>query len=296
MAATNGHLVRLDGGVATELQRAGLPVSPPWWTTAALVTEEKRRLLRGVHTDFLAAGAQVLTANTFRCNLRALEPLGLDRAGLTWMVQAAVGVAAAARNAAGEPGTLIAGSMAPVEDCYRPDLTPPDDELRAEHRWLATELMRAGADLILIETMNTIREARIALDEAQAAGGRAWVSFVCASGGRLLSGEGVADAASVVEAGGAEVVLVNCTGLADTEESLRRIGEVCRCPIGAYPNLENRYRASGNGSLPAAASPDEFATTLHRWHDDLGASLLGGCCGTTPAHIAALRDRLDGHA
>jgi len=296
MAATNGHLVRLDGGIATELQRGGLPVSPPWWTTAALVTEARRRLLRGVHTDFIAAGAQVLTANTFRCNLRALQPLGLDRAGLSWMVQAAVGVAAAARDAAGAAGTLIAGSVAPVEDCYRPDLTPPDDQLRAEHRWLATELMRAGADLILIETMNTVREARIALEAGLAAGARVWISFVCESDGRLMSGERLTDAARAVEADGAEAVLVNCTGLADSEECLRRMREVCRGPIGAYPNIENRSRASGNGLLPAAASPDEFATTLRRWHDDLGAGLLGGCCGATPAHIAALRDRLDDRA
>jgi S-methylmethionine-dependent homocysteine/selenocysteine methylase len=295
--AMSASPIRLDGGLATELQRAGLQVSPPWWTTRCLLTEEKRGILRGVHTRYLAAGAQVITANTFRCNLRSLRAVGLDGAGLGWMVHAAVGVAAAARNEAGSGTTLLAASMAPVEDCYRPELVPPDDELRAEHRWLATEIMRAGVDVILIETMNTLREARIALEQVQAVRGRAWVSFVCADGARLLSGECVADAARAVEADGAEAVLVNCTPLAETEECLRHMREVCHGPIGAYPNVEDRsgvpQAARDVRPLPAAVSADQFATTLRRWHDELGVTLLGGCCGTSPMYIAALRDQLD---
>jgi S-methylmethionine-dependent homocysteine/selenocysteine methylase len=284
--------VRLDGGVATELEHSGIPVTAPWWTNSALLSEDRRRVLRSIHAGYLAAGAQLVTANTFRCNLRALRSVGVDKAGYGWMVHAAVGVASAAHNDAGNGGALIAGSMAPVEDCYRPDLVPSDEELRAEHRWLATEMLRAGVDLVLIETMNTVREARIALEQVLAAGGRAWVSFACADGGQLLSGEPVADAARAVEAAGAEAVLVNCTPLAPTEECLRQLADVCRGPIGAYPNVELRSPDSGDGPLPAAVAPEEFADTLGRWHDELGATLLGGCCGTRPAHIAALRERL----
>ena len=293
MRVGDGRSVLLDGGVATELARAGVPVTAPWWTSAALVNGDWRRVLRSVHAEYLGAGAQIFTANTFRCNLRALRRVGLDRAGYTWMVQAAVGVARAARCDAGDGRSLIAGSIAPVEDCYRPDLVPPDDDLRAEHGWLATELLRAGVDLVLIETMSTVREARIALDEVLAAGGRAWVSFVCSDGGRLLSGEPVGEIARAVEADGAEAVLVNCTPLAQTEECLRELADACHGPIGAYPNAEQRSSASANGDpTPTAVGPDEFAETVWRWRDELGATLLGGCCGTRPAHIATLRDRL----
>lgn len=293
MPAGDGRAMRLDGGLATELQQAGVPVTAPWWTTAALANEQTRRVLRSVHADYLRAGAQLTTANTFRCNVRALLGVGLDRAGFAWMVQAAVGVARSAREEVGDGRTLIAGSMAPVADCYRPDLVPPNDELRAEHRRLATELQNAGVDVVLIETMNTVREARIALGQVLAAGGRAWVSFVCAEGGRLLSGEPLADAARAVEADGAEAVLVNCTPLPQTEQCLGELAAVCRCPIGAYPNVEHRAATSRNGGpLPAAVDQHDFADTLGRWHDELGATLLGGCCGTRPSHIAALRDRL----
>ncbi|MFI9005793.1 homocysteine S-methyltransferase family protein [Actinosynnema sp. NPDC053489] len=289
----------LDGGVATELQRAGLPVRPPWWTTRALLTGANRAVLREVHERYLGAGAGVITAATFRCNERALRANGLDAAGLGWMVHAAVGVAQAARRSARAPDALVAASVAPVEDCYRPDLVPPDDELRREHLWLATELVRARVDLVLVETMNTLREALIALEAAQSVGARAWVSFTCGDDATLLSGEDLGRAARAVEREGAEAVLVNCTPFARTERCLEVLRAHCSGPIGAYPNLEQRAgvlpRQHADRLLPTAASPEEFADTLVRWRADHRVAVLGGCCGSTPAHIDALRVALGEH-
>ncbi|MGC4958769.1 homocysteine S-methyltransferase family protein [Actinomadura citrea] len=297
--------LRLDGGTATELQRAGMSVDGPWWTNRAMNSEADRTRLRGIHQGYLGAGAQVITANTFRCNLRALSRLGLFDAGLAWMVHAAVGVAQSAVRA-GEEGradgrgdadrTLIAGSVGPVEDCYRPDLVPPDDELRAEHRWLVTELMRVGVDLVVIETMNSEREARIALEEALRAGARAWVGFVCDADARLLSGEKLTEAAGAVEREGAEAVLVNCTAPADSETALRALRDACSGPIGAYPNIEDRNgiprSAHVDRHVPAALGPDEFADLIARWDAEFCLDVVGGCCGTTPDHLAAAHERL----
>ncbi|GAA2714990.1 homocysteine S-methyltransferase family protein [Micromonospora olivasterospora] len=284
--------IRLDGGVATELHRAGIPMTPPWWTTRALLSDARRRVLKGVHERFLAAGADVVTANTFRCNLRTLQAAGLEDAGLGWMVHAAVGVALAARNAAGSPRTRVVASVAPVADAYRPDLVPDDDTLRAEHRWLATELSRAGVDTVLVETMNTAREARIALAEALAVGATAWVSFVCGDDARLLSGEPLADAARAVEADGAAAVLVNCTDPDRTEECLRVLRAAVSGPIGAYPNLEDRTRGGPVDALPPLLEPKAFGDLTARWCGEYGLTLVGGCCGTTPEHLAAMSDRL----
>ncbi|MEV5826886.1 homocysteine S-methyltransferase family protein [Spirillospora sp. NPDC052242] len=292
---TDGATTWLDGGVATELQRTGLPMRAPWWTTLALNTEARRDGLRRVHERYLAAGADVITANSFRCNRRALERIGLDTAGLTWMVHAAVGVARAARGAA---RARVAGSMAPVEDCYRPDLVPPDAQLRDEHRWLATELVRAGVDLVLVETMNTAREARIALEEVQAAGGRAWVSFVCGDGARLLSGEPLAAAAAAAERDGAEAVLVNCSAPSDAERALAELRDACSGPVGVSPGIEERGAPDRwthvDRYVPPALSPDEFADLLHGWRDKFAPEILGGCCGTTPDHLAAATTRSPG--
>jgi enediyne biosynthesis protein CalE2 len=289
-------LVWLDGGLATELQRAGLPVRAPWWTTWALNAEPRRKILRSIHESYILAGAQVITANTFRCNLRALSSLGLDKAGLSWMVQAAIGIAVAVRDAnGGRLEVQVAGSMAPIADCYRPSLVPPDDELRTEHGWLATELIRSGADFVLIETMNSEREARIALEQVHLAGGRAWVSFVCTQHGRLLSGESLASAAKAVEQDGAEAVLVNCATMDATESALRVFREVCSIPFGAYPSIEER-RGIPEGEhvdryVPPSVGPDVFADRLRDWLQEFPVAILGGCCGTSPGHLAAARRR-----
>ncbi|PSL44112.1 homocysteine S-methyltransferase [Saccharothrix carnea] len=281
--------VLLDGGLATELHRAGLPVRRPWWTTRALLTDANRAVLRDVHERYLRSGARVITAATFRCNERALRANGLQAAGLGWMVHAAVGVAQAARRSAEAPDALVGASIAPVEDCYRPDLVPPDDDLRREHAWLATELVRARVDLVLIETMNTLREARIALEAVRSVGARAWVSFVCGDGATLLSGEDLGRAARVVEEEGAEAVLVNCTPFTRTESCLEALRANCAGAIGAYPNLEQRSGGHSDELLPTAVEPEGFAATLSRWRTDYGVAVLGGCCGSTPAHIDALR-------
>ncbi|MCP2167727.1 homocysteine S-methyltransferase family protein [Goodfellowiella coeruleoviolacea] len=284
------ELTLLDGAVATELQRRGIPVAAPWWTTRAVLTGQKRDVLRAVHEEYVAAGADVITANTFRCNLRALTRAGLADAGLAWMVHAAVGVATAVRNASGGR-VRVAGSVAPVEDCYRPDLVPPDEELRTEHRWLAVELLRAGVDLVLVETMNTVREARIAVAEAVAAGAPTWVSFVCGPHARLLSGEPLVEAARAVTAEGAAAVLVNCTRPEDVEACLTALGGACGVPFGAYPNVEDRTGLPERGHVdqhvPAGVEPGDFAALAARWRAEFGASVLGGCCGTTPSHLAA---------
>lgn len=293
-AGPAGRVLRLDGAVATELRAAGIPIGPPWWTTAALLTARGRAALRAVHRRHLAAGAQVVTANTFRCNARALRASGVDATGRERLVRLAVAVARAAGRAAADGAPIVAGSMAPVEDCYRPDLVPDGARLRAEHGWLARSLVRCGVDVVLIETMNTAREARVALERVLAAGGRAWVSFVCVDGARLLSGERLAPVAAAVLADGAEAVLVNCTTPADTETCLRALRAAVTGRIGGYPNLEDRRRVARwthvDQVFPEALPPDRFGALAARWCDEFGATLLGGCCGASPRHIAALRD------
>lgn len=293
--------VLMDGATATELRRAGIPVEDPWWATNALLTDRKRGVLREVHERYLDAGAEVITANTFRCNRRALERMGLRDAGQGWMVHAAVGVAVAARNAAGTGRARIAGSVAPVEDCYRPDLAPPDDTLREEHAWLATELVRAGVDLIVVETANSVREARIATEQSLQVGAEVWVGLAGLPGALLRSGEPVADAARAVRAAGATAVLVNCTTPEVTTECLAalRADADGGGPLGASSAVEDRSGiADGVDAgrvLPATVDPDGFACYVEHWHRKFGLAVVGGCCGTTPAYLAAVRSQCGEH-
>jgi S-methylmethionine-dependent homocysteine/selenocysteine methylase len=118
---------------------------------------------------------------------------------------------------------------------------------------------------------------------------------VC-EGDRLLSGESLASAARAAEDAGADAVLVNCTTPADTGTCLAVLRATCRGKIGAYPNLEDRSgippRTHVDRPLPAAMTPPEFGELVAKWRAEHQPDILGGCCGTTPAHLAAARDAL----
>jgi S-methylmethionine-dependent homocysteine/selenocysteine methylase len=288
--------VLLDGGMATELQRHGTPMSPPWLTSEPLRTPAGRALLTRVHADYIRAGAEVVTANTFRTNLRALRRAGLDRHAAGRMVSDAVAAARQARELAGAGSVRVAGSIAPVEDCYQPALVPPVAELRAEHDWLARSLADAGVDLVLIETMNSLAEAEVAVEAVVRIGLPAWVSFVCTDGGRLLSGTDLGVAARRVAAAGAAAVLVNCTAVDRLGECLARLRAVAAGPIGVYPNIEDRSAVPDwthvEHRLPTGYGSADLARLAEDWLAD-GVGIIGGCCGSTPAHIAAVRAVLD---
>ena len=277
--------VVLDGGLATELHCAGIAMQAPRWSAQALLTTQGRAAVAQCHSAFLQAGADVITANTFRTNLRALRRVGAGPSAAERLTRVAVDLA---DQAVAERGgtAVVAASVAPVEDCYDPSAVPDDLTLEAEHCFFASLLAQLGVELALIETMNCIREAVIATRAARRHGLASWVSFVAGADARLLSGESLADAAAAVARAGAEAVLVNCCDLAVTARALVAL-QSSGLPIGAYPNIEDRSEADSlpNTPLPASLGPVGFAVALTGLIGDFSLSIAGGCCGATPAHM-----------
>ncbi|MFG2130778.1 homocysteine S-methyltransferase family protein [Streptomyces sp. NPDC048751] len=284
----------LDGGTATGLQAAGIPMLEPWLTSAPLRDAAGTDALVKVHAEFLESGSDIVTANTFRANARALTRMGVPEAERAAYVRRAVTCAERARTAAGTPHALVAASVAPVEDCYTPALTPDDDTLRREHAWMAGVLGDAAPDLVLVETQCTRREAVIAVQAAVRHGLRAWVSFVVTDEATLPDGDALDEAARACVDAGAAAVAVNCLPLAAVPRALERLTGL-GVPVGVYPNLEDRtaldqWEHSAH-TLPPALSPSAFADLAHGWAAAFGPAFVGGCCGTTPAHIGALADQ-----
>lgn len=292
-----GSPVLVDGAKGTELQRLGISVTEPWWTTAALLDLPGQRQLARIHEAYTEAGADLVTAVTFRTNRRTLLRAGADDYAAEVLVRRAVALARGAVRP-GDDGRrpVLAASIMPVEDCYRPSLVPQTAELRDEHDWMARQLAAEGVGLVLAETMNTVREAEAVTDACLRNGLAVWVSFVCGPDGALLSGESVTDAARAVAAAGASLVCVNCTTLEGTDLVLRRWAEDCPVPFGAYPNLEDRSGIADwtpvDRYVPVRYGPDEFADLMAERAERYGLSLVGGCCGSTPAHTAALHKHL----
>lgn len=254
----------LDGAMGTELATRGVALELPAWSAGALETAPDA--VAELHRAYALAGATVHTTNTFRTKRRQL--------GERWEALARRAVAIA--RGAALPGQIVAGSVAPLEDCYRPDLAPPSDEARAEHRELARALADAGADVMLCETFASEREAVIAVEECAATGVETWVALTAGPDASLMTSDAMERATRACVSAGARCALVNCVPASATlayVEKLARVG----VPFGAYANAYGAH----------AIAPEDYARVARTWID-AGATIVGGCCGTGPGHIAAL--------
>ncbi len=274
----------LDGGLGSELGRRGLDTQTVLWSTVALLGDRGRAILREVHRDYVFAGADVITANTFRTNRRALDKGGIaDR--FAALVEAAVHAARTARDEAKRPDVRVAGSMAPLEDCYRPDLRPPPEEARREHGEHAKALAGAGCDLLLVETVGTVGEGLVAAEAALETGLPVWFAAMAHPRGEPFGWSDLREVSRRVAALGVQAVLLNCTPVEGIDAALPALPGA-GLPFGAYAHMGEIDPASGWPSGPVL-SPGDYRARACAWIA-AGATIVGGCCGTTPNHIAAL--------
>ena len=264
--------VLLDGPMGSELAARGVRTGLPLWSAAAL--ESSPSAVEGIHRDYVRAGASVHTANTFRTQPRVLPE--------RWEALARRAVALA--RAAVPTGQRVAGSMAPVEDCYRPDLSPGVEGFD-EHARLASVLADAGCDLLLCETFPHLGEAWAAVEAAVATGLPTWLSLTAGPEASLLSPEEMRRGAIGAVERGASAVLVNCVPVAMVGPYLRALAGL-GVPFGAYANA-GRVDDGMGWCAPAEERLQEFCGLAAGWLD-AGATILGGCCGTGPAHVKAL--------
>ncbi len=261
----------LDGPVGTELAARGVPTPLPGWSVHAIRNHPE--VLAAIHRDHALAGATVHTANTFRT-----RPATAGPAWRTLAVQAV----RICRDAV-PPHHRVAGSIAPVEDCYRPDLSPPD--AARHHRELAA-CLAPHCDLLLCETFPHPDEALAAVQAAVATGTETWLALTAGPDADLMSPTAMAEAGRRAVDAGAAAVLVNCVAASRTlpyvEALVAALGDV---PVGAYANAGHPDERMGWRAAPDAAS--HYAAHARRWVD-AGATLVGGCCGTGPEHIRAI--------
>jgi S-methylmethionine-dependent homocysteine/selenocysteine methylase len=276
----------LDGATGSELLRRGVMAAAKLWGVGALI--EAPDAVRDLHRAYATAGADALTSATFRVTPYALRRIGVPHRA-SELAALAVRLAREGAASAGRDA-LVFGSQTTLEDCYRPDLVPADHVLEREHGITAATLAAAGADALLLETFNTVREARFAAAAATATGLAVIVSFTCREGGVLLSGEDAAAAAAAVTLPGVVAIGVNCTACAALPTALARLATVTRLPLVAYGN--NAWYDADSAFLSAEPlEPAAYAAQAAAWSAS-GAMLVGGCCGTGPAHIAAVASGL----
>lgn len=261
----------LDGPLGTQLAARGIPTPPPAWSAQALRLAPD--VVCNIHRAYAAAGATVHTANTFRTRSGDV--------GSDWPELARLAVELA-REGAG--GGRVAGSIAPIADCYRPDQSP-GREGKPQHRALAEVLADAGVDLLLCETFPHVEEALAAVEAAVETGLETWLALTAGPSADLLTPEALAEGARAAVDRGAAAILVNCVPATRTLAFLERLVGL-GVPIGAYANAGAFHERIG-WATDEDHGAERFLELARSWVD-VGATIVGGCCGTGPTHIRAL--------
>ena len=285
----------LDGGMGQELiRRTGRATA--LWSVQALIDEPA--LVRSVHDDFFAAGAEMATVNTY-----SVRPDRLTHHGLFERYEAlqvlACQIAVEARDAHG--AGLVMGGMSPLGFSYRPELAPPAERAAAIFDEMAG-FQAPYVDGYILETMGSVDEVRGALMGTCGRGKPVWlaVSVSDVDGTKLRSGEPVAEILPLVWEYGAEALLINCARPEAVTQALPEIA-TAEVPIGAYANgftgiVEDFDNDDATVDLLTARTdlgPAAYLSHAKDWAAQ-GATLIGGCCEVGPAHIAALSSHFKG--
>ena len=266
----------LDGAMGSELIRWEMELPEHIWSAAANLTNPE--LVLEIHREYVDAGADYITANTFRTTPRAFgkidglvterssqalprdievnkkETVIKSRKSLFTAVELAKEVAS--------NSVKVLGSIASLEDCYSPELFPGKNTAITEFRQLGGWLSDAGVDILLLETMNSIAEAEAGLIALQSFELPIWVSFVMKDDEHLLSGDLLLDALTLLQDHSVNTVLLNCNPLRRTEKAMILLTENWTGKWGIYPNL-GIGEPSPNGRITKYESMKKFLSLIH---------------------------------
>lgn len=275
----------LDGAFGTELQRRGYSTKLPLWSAQALFDHPDT--VRDIHKEYILAGADIITTNTFRTQRRTLVKAGLEK-DTKRINQLSVQLAVEAREAAQvDRPVYIAGSLTTLEDCYEVDLVPENSVLEIEHTEQASILATTPIDFFILETFNTIREARSAAEAVSKTGKGFIMSFVTNKDGGLLSGETLAKAVKEIDMFSPMAYMINCVSIPTATVSLIKLKSATNLPFGAYANGDGEaHNDEGWLFTEGDNRVDQYMRACQDWKA-MGATIIGGCCGTNPEYTKA---------
>jgi len=291
----NGGIVILDGGTGTELERRGVPMDPEAWCGPA--TLEHIDVLESIHRDYIAAGADIITANTFASSRLMLSQAGLaDR--FEDINRAAVGAAHRARLASGHGGVAVAGSLSHmlpiVGGAAKTDLAraPSQAQMADAFGELAELLREEGCDLILLEMVYHPDRMVPAFKAATATGLPVWAGFSARRGedGQVLSFASDKDIPFEETVRVLADFEIAAAGVMHTPsdvvgDAIAIVREAFDGPLTAYP--DSGYFKMPQWQFQDVITPDEFLQFAQKW-TTTGVQVVGGCCGLSPEHISAI--------
>jgi len=295
------RVVVADGAMGTMLQASDASIDDfdGFEGCNEILNVTRPDIIAGIHDAYLAAGADCVTTNSFGANLGNLGEYGIaERIAELSEASARIARAAADRWATPERPRWVLGSVGPGTKL--PTLGHVTfRELRDTYRANAEGLLRGGADALIIETCQDLLQAKAAIIGAKRAardlapGALVIVQVTIETTGTMLLGSEIAAALTALEPLGVDMIGLNCaTGPGEMSEHLRYLAAHSPVPISCEPNAGLPVLAADGARYPL--TPEQLAAAHDRFAREFGLSLVGGCCGTTPEHIAALADRVGG--
>jgi methionine synthase / methylenetetrahydrofolate reductase(NADPH) len=281
-----GAPILFDGGMGTQLYAHGIPYERCFDELNLLQPD----LVQSVHRAYLAAGAEVIETNTFAANRVRLAVFGLEHKVRDINFRG-VKVAREAKEVSGEP-VFLAGSVSSIGQPLAPIGTISPDEASAIFVEQIEALLEAGVDLLVLETFSSVVELRAAIEAARSVSTDLPIiaEVSVAEDGNTLAGHTPIEVVRALEQLSVDVVGVNCgVGPQAALDAIQQMRSVARTPLSAMPNAG--APTSQQGRQLYVSTPEYFAEYARRFAE-AGVSIIGGCCGTTPAHIAAMRAAL----
>lgn len=286
----------LDGGMATELERRGCDISGPLWS--ARVLDESPEAIRQVHLDYLRAGADCISTASYQVSAKGYAEVGRPREDAARALRRSVEIAEDARaeyRRESDRPIWIALSLGPYGAAlhngaeFHGRYEIGFDELVSFHAERMTVAMETGADLVALETIPSLEEARAILAAIeQFPKARAWMSFTCRDGEHVAHEERLADCADL--AGSSEWVAaigINCTHPRFISPLIASAKSATDKPVIVYPNSGEAWDAATR-CWTGKSDPGEYGALAAEWFA-AGAHAVGGCCRTTPDHIKLAR-------
>ncbi|MCY3798975.1 MAG: homocysteine S-methyltransferase family protein [Chloroflexi bacterium] len=294
--APEGKPILLDGGMGQEIYNRGGKAGYGEWAVAALY--EDPDLVREIHSDYIRAGADVITTNSYGTTRPRMKAVGMEDR-FESLLRRAGELAADARDKAGRDGLRIATSLPPLEASYVNEFALSYEETKGQFAEMM-DLLDPYVDIYLGETLSTSFEASAFLEAAQGRGKTTWLALTLVDHGGtdLRGGEKLGEVVARAREYAPDALLVNCC-TPDSVYAALPVLQESGLPFGGYAN--------GFVEIPAAweerggvmqletrtdLSPEVYAGEVKRWIE-AGAAIVGGCCETGPAHIARLRQLID---
>jgi homocysteine S-methyltransferase len=289
--------VILDGAMATELEARGCDLNDSLWSAKVLL--ETPQLIREVHTDYFAAGADCAITASYQATFQGFAQRGLNMEESADLMRLSVRLACEARDAfwvgtpSGRVKPFVAASVGPYGAFladgseYRGDYGLSLTDLMDFHRPRMAVLANAGADMLACETIPCLLEAQALLRLLEGFPAMtAWFSFSAKDGMHTNHGELISDCAAMLEHPQVAAIGVNCTAPEFVTDLTRNARGATTKPVLAYPNSGEVYDATQK-RWTGEATCSSFATQARDWFT-AGAQVIGGCCRTSPEHIREL--------